>query len=173
VILALAGIAAIAVAVLILAGDDSDTTTQGAAATVSAGSSAPALVGRDPVTGATVSLARVKRKPVVLTVWASWCQDCARQAPAIRAFVHDHRRDAVVLGLDLQDEVADARAFYERFAWTFRSIADTEGLLAARLGVETLPATFVLDRQHTIVRRLDGVASDAELEQALEEALRE
>lgn len=60
------------------------------------------------MTGATVSLARVK-KPIVLAVWASWCTACARQASALRKFAQEHRREAAVIGLDLEDEPVDAQ----------------------------------------------------------------
>jgi cytochrome c biogenesis protein CcmG/thiol:disulfide interchange protein DsbE len=173
VVVALAGLGAVAIAGLILADGNGATAPSSLSGTVEVDTRAPAIVGDDPVTGATVSLARVKGKPVVLAVWASWCAACARQAPVLRRFARDHRREAVVLGLDLQDKPADARAFYERFRWAFRSISDPEGRFTARLEVEELPATIFLDRGRLIVARIPGVATRAELERGLAEAKRE
>lgn len=136
-------------------------------ATVEVDPQAPALAGRDPVSGDRVSLARVKSKPIVLTVWASWCDACTRQAPALRAFHQRHRKQAALIGLDYQDDPDDAKAFYERFDWTFRSIADPNGRRAARLGVENVPTTLFLDREHSIVHRIPGIATREELEAGL------
>jgi len=171
--LALVGITALLAAALVLGGG-SGVAAPGKSRSATATSTVRAalVAGTDPVTGATVSLARVKRKPVVLTVWASWCAACGRQAPLLRRFSREHRREAAVLGLDLQDEAADARAFYERHCWAFRSVADPEGRFAARLGVDEMPTTFVLDGKRRIVARIADVATLAELERALAEAKR-
>lgn len=139
--------------------------------TIAVGDPAPPLAGRDPNTGALVVLARVKKKPVVVHVWASWCVPCAREAPVWRRFARAHR-EAAVIGLDLQDVPEDAAAFAGRFGWTHRIISDPEGAQAARLGIENLPATLFLNRDHVIVSRLDGVADDAALEDGLAEAKR-
>jgi cytochrome c biogenesis protein CcmG/thiol:disulfide interchange protein DsbE len=172
VVLALAALGAIAVAGLILADGNGATSPSSVSGAVEVHPRAPAIVGQDPVTGATVSLARVKGKPVVLTVWASWCAACARQAPVLRRFARDHRREAVVLGIDLQDKPSDARGFYERFRWAFRSIGDPEGRFTARLGVEELPTTIFLDRGRLILARVPGVATRADLERGLADAKR-
>jgi cytochrome c biogenesis protein CcmG, thiol:disulfide interchange protein DsbE len=131
---------------------------------------APPLTGTDPITGATVALARVKKKPVVIHVWASWCRACASEAPVLRRFVERQRRRVIVLGLDLQDTPQAAKAFYARYGWTHRVISDPDGRHAARLGVEELPTTIFLDRQHLIVARIEGPATLSELEDGLASA---
>lgn len=174
VVLALAGLAGIFAAGLMLAdGNGAGTTSNPGSGTIEVPARAPAIEGRDPITGATVSLGRVEEKPIVLTVWASWCAPCARGARALGAFARRHRRDAAVIGLDLEDEPTDAQAFYNRFGWTFRSISDPDGAFAAQLGVGELPTTLFLDRGRLIVARVEGVARRAELEAALAEALPE
>jgi thiol-disulfide isomerase/thioredoxin len=164
---ALVGIAAVAVgAALVGAGEDGGARAPTNRGTVAVRPHAPALRGTDPITGATVSLARVKKRPVFVHVWASWCGACARGAAALQRFRHRHRGEAVILGIDYQDDTEDAKAFYEEHGWTFRSIADPDGRLAARLGVENVPATVVLDPGHLVVRRIEGPAAESELEKA-------
>jgi thiol-disulfide isomerase/thioredoxin len=131
---------------------------------------APRLAGTDPITGATVALARVKKKPVVIHVWSSWCNVCASEAPVVRRFVQKHRRRVVVLGLDLQDTPQAAKAFYARYGWTHRVISDPDGRWAARLGIQDLPTTIFLDRGHLMVARVEGPATLAELEDGLAQA---
>lgn len=171
-VLLLVGAGALAVAAVLLASrEDTAAPKPRASGTVEVNPRAPALEGEDPVTGDTVSLARVKKKPVVLVVWASWCGPCAKQAQAVRAFAAEHEDDAAVIGLDLQDIPEDAQAFYERHEWTIRSIADPEGKMAARLGVDELPTTLFLDTGRLIVSRVDGPATREQLERGLAEAL--
>lgn len=169
-VLLVLGAGALAVAAVLLAGyEDTAEPEPRANGTVEVSMRAPALEGEDPITGDTVSLARAK-KPVVLVVWASWCEPCAKQARAIEAFAAKHEEDASVIGLDLQDLPRDARAFYERNEWTIPSIADKDGELAARLGIEELPTTLVLDTERLIVARIDGPATRRQLESGLAEA---
>jgi thiol-disulfide isomerase/thioredoxin len=172
VVLALAGLAGIFAAGLMLAdGNGGTTASNPASGTIEVPMRAPAITGLDPITGDTASVTSVRSKPVVVTVWASWCAPCARGAPALASFARQHAGDAVVIGLDLDDEPADARAFYERFGWTFRSISDGDGKIAAELGIDQLPTTLFLGRGRLVVARVEGVATREELEAGLAEAV--
>ena len=152
---------------LVLAeGEDGRAATR-AGGTVDVRSHAPPLRGTDPVTGARVALSNVEGKPVVVHVWASWCRTCASGAQAMQRFVHHHRKDVRVLGLDYQDDPEDAKAFYDVHGWTFRSVSDPDGRRTARFGIENVPATIVLDEDHLVVRTLNGPATTTKLEAAL------
>jgi thiol-disulfide isomerase/thioredoxin len=172
VFLSLAGLAGIFGAGLLLSdGDGAEMAADPAGGTVEVPARAPRISGKDPVTGEPVALPSTRSKPVVLTVWASWCAGCSRGARALRSFARRHRGEAVVIGLDLQDEPADAVAFYEEVGWTFRSISDPDGAFAAELDVDDLPTTLFLARGRLIVARVEGVASREALETGLAEAL--
>jgi cytochrome c biogenesis protein CcmG, thiol:disulfide interchange protein DsbE len=155
---------------VVLAGGDRARPSAPESGTVRVDPPAPPLAGTDPITGATVVLARVKKKPVIIHVWASWCNPCMSEAPVVRRFVEKHRRRVVVLGLDLQDTPQAAKAFYARFGWTHRVISDPDGRQAARLGVQDLPTTIFLDRGHLMVARVEGPATLAELQDGLARA---
>jgi cytochrome c biogenesis protein CcmG, thiol:disulfide interchange protein DsbE len=171
IVLLVLGAGALALAAVLLAGrEDTAEPEPRASDTVEVSQRVSALEGEDPVTGDTVSLARVKKRPVVLVVWASWCGPCAEQARAVEAFAAEHEEDAAVIGLDLQDLPEDAQAFYERHEWTIPSIADEDGELAARLDIAELPTTLVLDTGRLIVSRIDGPATRRQLERGLAEA---
>jgi len=166
----LVGGGAIFLAGVVLADGDKAGPSTPESETVRVDPPAPRLAGTDPIAGATVALARVKKKPVVIHVWASWCNACASEAPVVRQFVQKHRRHVVVLGLDLQDTPEAAKAFYARYGWTHRIIADPDGRQATRLGIQDLPTTIFLDRGHLMVARVEGPATLAELEDGLAEA---
>lgn len=155
---------------VVLAGGDEAGPTARESGTVRVDPPAPPLAGTDPITGATVALARVKRKPVIIHVWASWCNACASEAPLVRRFVEKHRRRVIFLGLDLQDTPQAAKAFYASYGWTHRVISDPDGRQAARLGVQDLPTTIFLDREHLMVARVEGPATLGELEDGLARA---
>ena len=137
--------------------------TRGGNATPSAGSAASGgsagapleLSGTDPITGRPVSLADYAGKPIVLNMWASWCTGCYAEARALATFARTHPT-APVVGVDIQDTRAAARAFYRRFGWRHPSIFDPKGVIAARFQLQGLPATLFLDRRHHVVARILG-----------------
>jgi thiol-disulfide isomerase/thioredoxin len=126
--------------------------------------------GTDPITGKRVELADFRGKPVVINVWASWCPPCRSEAPDLLRFAEAHP-EAQVLGVDFQDTKAGARTFYEEWDWTWPSVFDPEGSIAIRLGLQGMPTTLFLDRQHRIVARITGATDLAGFEDGLEQAL--
>lgn len=138
---------------------------------VKRGARAPDLSGTSPITGERVSLSDFAGKPVVINVWASWCPPCRAEAPDIKRFVDAHP-EAVMLGIDFQDDTGGARDFYREFDWTHPSIADPDGSLAANVGLVGLPTTIFLDAAHREVARVVGEIDRAGLEEGLRVAKR-
>ncbi|MGH3034085.1 MAG: TlpA family protein disulfide reductase [Gaiellaceae bacterium] len=128
---------------------------------------APELVGTDPITGKDVRLGDFRGKAVVVNVWASWCPGCIEEAEDLREFAADHA-EAIVLGVDFQDSVGGARAFYERWGWRHPSIFDSSGTQTAALGLFGLPTTLFLDSRHRIAARVVGATDRAGFERGLE-----
>ena len=135
----------------------------------SSGSPAPSLSGTNPINGQHVSLASYAGKPVVINIWASWCPGCNEEAADLRRFAAAHP-EAQVVGIDIQDTKGGAKAFYRRWAWKHPSIFDPSGAIAARFGLQGLPTTLFLDKQHRIVGRIVGAGDLAAFEQGLRRA---
>lgn len=157
-------VAAVAGGVLVARG------TGPAQAVRSASSSIVSLSGTDPVTGRHVSLADYAGTPVVVNIWASWCTGCQAEARDLAAFAAAHP-DVQVVGIDTQDTRADAKGFYREFGWKHPSIEDRSGALAAKLGLQGLPTTFFLDRNHRLVTKIVGATDLAGFESGLQAAL--
>lgn len=163
-------VAAVAALTLALVRGGSATPSAGSAAGGGSRSAPLELSGVDPITGRTVSLADYAGRPIVLNMWASWCTGCYAEARALASFERTHPQ-AQVVGVDIQDTKAAARAFYRRFGWRHPSIFDPNGLIAARFQLQGLPATLFLDRRHRVVARILGETNLAGFDQGLERAL--
>lgn len=166
-----AGAGAVALAVFLLDDDGRGAATTGPDALTApvAGATAPRLAGTDAVSGESVSLSDYRGQPVVVTVWASWCRPCARQAGPLARFAEKHQ-DAAILGIDVQDEAEAAKEFVAAARWTYPSIADPDGRLAARLGLADLPTTYFFTREHRLVATAAGYTPLVELEARFEQA---
>ena len=70
--------------------------------------------------------------------------------------------DAAVVGLNVTDDAAAARAFAAEFGIPYPSIADPDGTLLRTIpGVppSSLPSTVILDRQGRVAARISGAAT--------------
>jgi thiol-disulfide isomerase/thioredoxin len=103
----------------------------------------------------------------VVVFWASWCEPCAREAPALRRFSLSAAGRGHLIGVDWSDPLAGARAFIRRYRWTFANVRDAEGTVGNAYRVSGLPTTFVLDASGRIRAELRGPQDERSLRRAL------
>lgn len=123
---------------------------------------APAVAG-STITGTEASLADYAGQPVVLNFWASWCDPCRREIPALKAFAQKHP-DIAVLGVNYQDDRGSANDFALEQDIPWPSVED-DGPIAADYRVPGLPATFFIDANGQVVDRILGEATEQMLDQ--------
>jgi thiol-disulfide isomerase/thioredoxin len=127
--------------------------------------------GDDPVTGREVDLAAYQGKAVVVNIWASWCTGCNAEAPDLRRLAQLHP-EAQLVGVDYQDTRGEAKSFYRRWGLSHPSVFDPHGEIAAKLGLQGLPTTLFLDRDHRLVSRIVGASNLSGFEDGLRKATR-
>jgi cytochrome c biogenesis protein CcmG/thiol:disulfide interchange protein DsbE len=108
----------------------------------------------------------------LVTFWASWCEPCAREAPALERFSNSPSGQGRLIGVDWSDGLSQARSFIRRHAWTFSNLRDAEGTVGNAYHLATLPTTFVLDASGHIRAVLRGPQDTGSLERALASAER-
>ena len=84
---------------------------------------------------------------VLVNFWASWCEPCRKEAPALETFWRANRgRGAVVLGIDLDDASDDAKSFAGQFHLTYPLLRQGDGdQIKQDYGMTGLPENFVID----------------------------
>ena len=83
---------------------------------------------------------------VLINVWASWCDPCREEAPALERFYRDHRDDDfTVLGIDTQDDSESALEFIDEFGLTYPQLHDGSGDYADELKTTGVPENFLVD----------------------------
>jgi cytochrome c biogenesis protein CcmG, thiol:disulfide interchange protein DsbE len=111
-----------------------------------------------------VSLSSLRGKTVVLNFFASWCQPCKREAPALEKVWRDYRsQGVVVLGVDSGDASGDARRFMSAHGVTYPVVVDrNESLAKGAYALLGFPTTYVLNRAGRLVGdRVSGPISDS------------
>ncbi|HXK24229.1 MAG TPA: TlpA disulfide reductase family protein [Myxococcota bacterium] len=147
----------------------------GAAPAVQTGQPAPAVTGARLDGQGQLSLAGLRGKVVYLDFWASWCKPCALSLPTLDGFRKEFgSKDFAVLAVNVDHDPALARAFLSRRPVGYPSLFDPQGELPVRFGVETMPTSFLIDRQGVIRRVHKGFRKEdvPELHTAIQELIR-
>lgn len=135
------------------------------------GKPAPAAAVSD-VKGNPLRLSDLRGKYVLVDFWATWCAPCVAELPRLQA-AYTKYRDAgfEIVGVSL-DESKTALADFVKvrsIAWRQVHNASSGGDLVEAFGVKSIPATFLVDPNGTIVRlELRGRALDDALAKLLE-----
>jgi cytochrome c biogenesis protein CcmG/thiol:disulfide interchange protein DsbE len=125
------------------------------------------------VDGGTPGLEQLRGKAIVLNFWASWCfPACFEEAPALEAAWRAYKdRGVMVIGVDIQDREADAKAFIERFKLSFPNGPDPQGRISIDYGVYGVPETFFINREGKIHYKHVGALTKQMLQGKIEEML--
>jgi thiol-disulfide isomerase/thioredoxin len=76
--------------------------------------SLPLLVGDGELASA-----ELEGKPVVINFWGSWCEPCKEELPAFQRTYVDYRDEVEFVGINMKDNLDDARAMAEEFGLTY------------------------------------------------------
>jgi len=106
--------------------------------------------------GGTASLAADRGKVVLVNFWATWCEPCKSEMPALQNLANGLRGQPFSLySVDLQEDAESISAFQRQFGLDLYVLLDDEGSVTRAYGVRGLPATFLIDRQGVVrVQRL-------------------
>jgi cytochrome c biogenesis protein CcmG/thiol:disulfide interchange protein DsbE len=118
-----------------------------------------------------ITLRELRGTPVVVNFWASWCKYCRNETPMLEARWKQAADDGVVvLGVDVDDDSADARAFLREYEVTYPTVVDADESAADRYRVTGLPATYFISARGELVDQIAGELSAADLEAGIREA---
>jgi cytochrome c biogenesis protein CcmG/thiol:disulfide interchange protein DsbE len=120
--------------------------------------------------GTTKTLSDLRGKPIVITFWATWCQPCRQEMPAMQRVAASS--DAQFLAVDLLEDGARVRGFMDSLALDrLQPLLDLDGTATRKYSVLELPQTFFIDAQG-VIRHIErgGALDDAAVRRGIDKA---
>lgn len=131
-----------------------------------------ALTGMD---SGTYQVGSLRDKPLVLNFWASWCAPCKEEAPLLARLYEKYKDQLDIYAVNMtgNDTEEKARAFAERYRFSFPVLLD-RGMEASGLyNVTAIPTSYLIDRNGKVVdviHLLEGEELNRKLKKLLEAA---
>lgn len=114
--------------------------------------------------GGKVKLSELRGGPVLLELWATWCQPCLEQAEILESLGDElERRGISVLAVDMGESRSDVEAFVAEHPKAFPVVLDRSQALARILDVGELPALVLLRADGTPAALREGLHRRDEL----------
>lgn len=110
--------------------------------------------------GDRLDLASLKGKVVVIDFWATWCGPCRAQHPLYEQVKQRFKdnKEVVFLAVSTDEERDAVVPFLKAQKWAPQ--AYYEDGMAAALRINSIPTAMVLDREGSIVSRMNGYIAD-------------
>lgn len=95
--------------------------------------------------GETYTLSELRGTPVVLNFWATWCDPCRREMPALQATAEQYAGRALILGVDQGEPEHIVAPFVEEYGVTFPILMDTNLAVGNLYNLRGMPTTYFID----------------------------
>ena len=123
--------------------------------------------------GKTVHLSDYKGKVVLLDFFATWCGPCKIEIPWFMEMERKNKdRGFAVLGVAMDDEGWEiVKPFLADVGVNYRVVIGNDATAGMYGGVESLPTTFLIDKEGRIAAVHVGLASRKDFEDGIEKLL--
>ncbi len=122
--------------------------------------------------GNTVRLSDFKGKPVLINFWATWCQPCREEMPALEELYEQYRdQGLVILAVDMEEDLRLVRRWIDQGGYTFTFVLDSEGEQVKRYNINASPTSYFVGRDGVIRDLKLGALSRDEMKAKVEKLL--
>ncbi len=107
--------------------------------------------------GKKVKLSDYKGKALLVNFWASWCNPCKVEAPALEKSYKDlSGKNVEFLAVNVLDDQKSAKRYLSLFGGSFPHLYDEDKIIHLDYGVEGVPETFFINPEGIITDKYRG-----------------
>lgn len=130
--------------------------------------------------GNTHTLSDYKGKTVFLNFWATWCPPCRAEMPDIQHLYETYDQEGddalIVLGVASpgwgnEKSEAEIKAFLDENGYTYPVLMDTTGEQFIQYGVNSLPTTYMIDRDGNVFGYVPGQLTKDMMESIIKQTM--
>lgn len=180
----LAGVSASAIAIIVVASNQSDSNESDVILDQPGVYQEPGIGTNAPVVGKQMKPADVRDlnnqvvntasfftdgKPALINYWFSNCQPCKREMPALQDAFTKYGAQVNFIGINTQDSSEVATSFIEDLGIDYEILRDPNGESVVANGVSTFPNTFFVNAAGTIIKQIAGELTADNISSALKE----
>ncbi|HPG25747.1 MAG: TlpA family protein disulfide reductase [Spirochaetaceae bacterium] len=104
-----------------------------------------------------LALSSLAGRVVLLNFWATWCEPCEREVPAMqRLYEALPRADFELVAVSIDDDPALVTAFRDRYRMDFPILLDRDQRVYKTYQTMGVPESLLIDRDGRIVERYVG-----------------
>jgi peroxiredoxin len=113
--------------------------------------------------GTPFSLSAAAGNVVIVNFWASWCEPCREEMPALETYYEKHRAQGLkVVAISMDEPADEAKAREVMHGFTFPAALVRDANIKGYGRIWRIPLTFVIDRQGVL--RKDGWHGDPKID---------
>jgi thiol-disulfide isomerase/thioredoxin len=113
------------------------------------------------INGSRISLSDMKGSVVFINFWATWCESCIEEMPAIERLSRLLSASGKfrVVTILFKDNLPRASGYLAQNGYTFPVYANPDESAARYFGITGIPETFILDKKGILRDKIIGPAS--------------
>jgi peroxiredoxin len=116
--------------------------------------------------GQLVALADFHGQVILYNAWATWCPPCKEEMPTLQAYYEEYKENGfVIVAIEDGQPIEEVRAFVDEHRLTFPIWPDPQYKATTAFRTNSLPTSFVIDREGTVRLTWTGAISRAMLEE--------
>ncbi len=132
------------------------------------GSPFPAFALPSPGGRDSVRLSQLAGNPALVVFWATWCGPCGEEVGVLRQILSKYQSHGLkIVGLSIDETAAPVPLLVERLKIPY-PVATGALPLFDHMGLESLPQSYLLDKNGLVVESFTGAVPARAFEQAIE-----
>ena len=116
----------------------------------------------------------LKKGPAFLIFWATWCPNCLREVPQLKALHAEYGEKMHFVGVNIGigDTEDAARAYQQEHGLAYDMVFDGSGKVINDYGVAVTPVLIIVDQEGNVAYRGNEPPNGADIEEYWEDLVR-
>jgi thiol-disulfide isomerase/thioredoxin len=119
-----------------------------------------------------IKLSDYRGKIVIVDFWATWCPPCRRGIPDLIEIQKEYGQDVIIIGISVDtDTKGEVVPFIQQMGINYPIAYADAGVVQSYGGVESIPTSFIIDKNGIIVDNHIGLVPKSEFTSVLNKLL--